>query len=129
MARLFNPADMCAPQGAYTHGAEVQVGERMVYFSGQVGLSASGELPLDFANQIRNIYSNIETILSDVGMDFGNLVKMTTYMVGRDNLPAMRTLRSDLLGDHKPAHTLLVISGLASPEFLIEVEGFAAAAP
>ncbi len=129
MPRLFNPKDMSAPLAAYTHGVEVQPTERMIFFSGQVGIDKSGNLPSDFESQFRNVFDNIRAILLDADMDFENLIKLTTYMVGRDNLDEMRKLRLDLMEGHKPAHTLLVISGLASPDFFLEVEGFAAQGP
>ena len=44
----------------------------------------------------------------------------------REDAPKMRDIRKSFLGEHRPAHTLLFISGLAYPELLIEVEGIAA---
>ena len=73
-----------------------------------------------------SLYRNIEAVLKDADMGLNDLVKLTTYLVSRDDLDDMRRIRKEILGDHKPAHTLLLISGLTFPEFLIEVEGFAA---
>lgn len=128
MPRFFNPEAMSAPMNPYTHGIEVAPDERLVFFSGQVGVDASGKIKPDFEGQIRQIYENIESILDNANMGLGDLVKLTTYLVSRDNLDDMRRLRKEILGNHKPGHTLLIISGLAYPEFLIEVEGFAAKA-
>ena len=60
-------------------------------------------------------------------MDLTNLVKMTTYITDRKNLEAMRDIRKEILGNHKPAHTLVIAAGLAFEEYLIEVECIAAA--
>ncbi|MFP6712966.1 MAG: RidA family protein [Rhodospirillales bacterium] len=125
MARLFNPEALGAPAGPYTHGAEVQAGERMIFFSGQVGADTDGNIPEDIAGQTRNAYSNIEAILTEADMEMTDLVKMTTYLVRSEDLAAFRDMRNEILGDFMPAHTLLVISGLARPEFLVEIEGFA----
>ena len=128
MPRFYNPAAMNAPFNPYTHGIEVQRDERLVFFSGQVGADASGAIKPDFEGQIRQIYAHIEIILADADMALSDLAKLTTYLVSRDDLDDMRRLRAEILGDHKPGHTLLLISGLAYPEFRIEVEGFAAKA-
>ena len=125
MARLYNPKIMGAPAGPYPHGAEVQAGERMIFFSGQVGADFEGNIPADIEGQMRNAYANIEAILTEAGMALTDLVKMTTYLVRSDDITAFREVRNDILGDFKPAHTLLVIAGLARPEFLVEIEGFA----
>jgi enamine deaminase RidA (YjgF/YER057c/UK114 family) len=128
MARLFNPVTLGAPAAPYTHGAEVQAGERMIFFSGQVGADTDGNIPDTIEGQMKNVFSNIEAILTDAGMELSDLVKMTSYLVREEDLEGFRDARDDILGDFKPAHTLLVISRLARPEFLIEIEGFAAKA-
>lgn len=126
MPRFFDPKDMCQPFNAYSQGAEVKPGSRMIFFAGQVGADINGNIPESFEDQISQTYANIGIILKDAGMGFGNLVKMTTFLIRREDAPKMRAIRSSFLGDHRPAHTLLFVSGLAFPEFLIEVEGFAA---
>ncbi len=126
MPRYINPAEMCEPFNPHRHGAEVTAGSRLIFFAGQVGADQEGNVPGDFESQINNTYRNIGTILNDAGMDFDNLVKLTTFLINPDDGPKMREIRKSYLGEHKPAHTLLYISGLAYPEFLIEVEGFAA---
>lgn len=126
MPRFFNPKDMCQPFNPYSQGAEVQPGSRLIYFAGQVGADINGSIPESFEDQIRQTYENIGTILKDAGMGFDNLVKMTTFLIRREDAPKMREIRSSFLGNHRPAHTLLFVSGLAFPEFLVEVEGFAA---
>ncbi len=127
MTRFFNPETICQPFNPYTHGAEIEPGSRLVYFAGQVGADINGDVPPGFEDQTRGTYQNIEAILKDADMDLSNLVKLTTFLTDRENLPRMRDVRKEMLGDHKPAHTLLIVAGLAYPEFLIEVEGFAAA--
>ncbi|MGI9381047.1 MAG: RidA family protein [Methyloligellaceae bacterium] len=125
MPRFYNPASIRAPFSNYTHGVEVPAGARTVYFSGQLGVDPQGNVPEDFAGQLRNVYANIEAILKDGGMELSDLIKMTSFMIRREDIPVAREIRKEVFGDLKPAHTLLLISGLASPEFLIEVEGFA----
>ncbi len=126
MPRFFNPAEMCEPFNPYSHGAEVRAGGRLIFLAGQVGVTPDGTMPEDFETQTENIYRNIEAILKDAGMGFENVVKLTTFIIDPDDLPKMREIRKIFLGDHRPAHTLLCVSRLADPEFLIEVEGVAA---
>tara|TARA_B100001971_G_C18035580_1_gene454841 strand:- start:292 stop:678 length:387 start_codon:yes stop_codon:yes gene_type:complete len=126
MPRFFNPENMCTPFNPYSHGAEIKAGSRIIYFAGQVGADAGGDVAPEFEEQIAQTYQNIGIILNDAGMKFDNLVKLTTFLIRREDAPKMREIRKSFLGEHKPAHTLLFVSGLAYPEFLIEVEGLAA---
>ncbi len=126
MPRFFNPPTVREPLNPYSHGAEVRAGSRLIFLAGQVGVTPDGTLPEDFETQTENTYRNIEAILKDAGMGFDNIVKLTTFIINPDDLPKMREIRKIFLGDHRPAHTLLCVSRLAYPEFLIEVEGVAA---
>ncbi len=124
--RFFNPQSITPPFNAYSHGAEVPSGSKLLFMSGQVGSDLEGNIAPDFESQIRKTYSNIEEVLKGADMDLGNLVKVTTFLTDRINLSAMREIRNEILGDHNPAHTLLIVSGLAYENFLIEVECVAA---
>ena len=127
MTRFFNPEAIVPPHNAYSHGAELAAGTRLLYMSGQVGSEKDGSIAPDFEAQMRRTYANIEEILKGAGMGLQNLVKVTTFLTGREYLTDMRRIRSDILGGHRPAHTLLIVAGLAYEEFLIEVECVAAA--
>lgn len=126
MPRFFNPPSVCEPLNAYSHAAEVHAGGRLIYLAGQAGVATDGSIPEDFETQTENTYRNIEAILNDAGMGLENIIKATTFILDPDNLPKMRDIRNRILGDHRPAHTLLVVSRLAYPEFQIEVECVAA---
>ena len=126
--RFFDPQNVSTRPIPYSHGAEVEAGSKLLYMSGQVGRGLpDGDILPDFEAQIRQTYANIEAVLDGAGMDLTNLVKMTTYITDRKNLEAMREIRREILGDHKPAHTLVIAAGLAFEEYLIEVDCIAAA--
>ena len=126
--RFYDPQNVSTRIIPYSHGAEVEAGSALLFMAGKVGRSVpDGEILPDFEAQVRQTYVNIEAVLDGAGMDLTNLVKMTTYLTDRKNLEAMREIRREILGDHKPAHTLVIAAGLAFEEYLIEVDCIAAA--
>ena len=72
------------------------------------------------------VYSNITTILKACGMGLENLVKLTIFLTDADYIDAWRAAQKEALGNVVPASTLLIVSRLARPEFLVEVEAVAA---
>jgi enamine deaminase RidA (YjgF/YER057c/UK114 family) len=61
-----------------------------------------------------------------VGGSLDNVVKTTTFITDLKNVPALRDVRGKYLDSRRPpANTLLVVSSLARPELMIEVEAIA----
>ena len=111
-----------------TQMVEIQ-GARMIYLSGQTPADASYKVrSADFREQAHAVYDNIEIALRAAGATFDNIVKTTTYLTDAANIPLLRDVRSERYRNLKaaPANTLLVVSRLAEPEFLIEIDVVAA---
>src|SRR5690606_31290319 len=128
MNRLFNPKSIAAPLGAYSHGVEVPPNARWLHIAGQVGIKPDGTLAEGAEGQCEQIWRNIDAILKDAGMGIRDLVRINTFLVRPEDIPVARTVRAKYLDGHEPASTLLVISRLAGPELLMEIEAVAAKA-
>jgi 2-iminobutanoate/2-iminopropanoate deaminase len=129
MHRRFNPSTMAAPLGAYSHGIEVAKDCRWVFVSGQLGIAEDGALAEGAERQADLAWSNVVRVLAAAGMTVADLVKVTTFVVDRSLIPAVRAARQRYMpGPDFPSTTFLVVAGLARPEFLIEIEAIAASA-
>jgi enamine deaminase RidA (YjgF/YER057c/UK114 family) len=122
----INP-DTVRPPNGYNHAIEVRNPERRVVIAGQVGMRLDGSIPDDGPAQIAQALANLTAILTATGMTTANLVKTTVFLTDRALLPAFRAERARVLGDLVPASTLLFVSGLADPRFVVEIEGEAVA--
>jgi enamine deaminase RidA (YjgF/YER057c/UK114 family) len=123
--KIHNPPNV-APGTGYSHGIELAPNARLLYLAGQLGLAADGKMAPDIKGQAEQAWRNLGSVLEAAGMSYANLVKVTHFLVRREDLPAYREVRARFLGSHAPASTLLVISSLARPDALIEVEAVAA---
>lgn len=126
--KTYNPEGVAAPISTYSHAIEVPPGARWLTVSGQVGIDVNGELAPDAAGQSDTIWRNIVTILEDAGMGVADIVKMTAYLVDPADLAAYGAARTKYLGEHRPASTLVYVSGLVKPGMKVEVEVQAARA-
>jgi enamine deaminase RidA (YjgF/YER057c/UK114 family) len=124
--RDINAADGPAPAGQYTQAVEVTGATRTLYVSGQVGVAADGSIPDDAMAQSTLAWRNLQAQLRAAGMMLDNLVKTTTIVPDRADLAAVRAGRAAVLGDHRPASTLIV-GGLSNPAWKVEVEAIAVA--
>jgi enamine deaminase RidA (YjgF/YER057c/UK114 family) len=126
MIKSHTPPGVAAPAALYVHGMEVPDNARWLFISGQIGVHPDGRPGADAREQAELIWRNIAAILKSAGMELNDIVKVTTYSTSAQHLPALREVRERVLAGHLPASTLLVISGLARPELLVEVEAYAA---
>jgi 2-iminobutanoate/2-iminopropanoate deaminase len=123
---IHNPPTVPAGAG-YSHGIELPPNARVVYCAGQLGLKLDGSFASnEIRGQAEQAWRNVGAVLRAAGMGYENIVKLTHYLVRREDLPGYREVRAQFLGKLAPASTLLVISALARPEALIEVEVVAA---
>jgi 2-iminobutanoate/2-iminopropanoate deaminase len=128
MNRIHNPKSIAAPGGRYSHAVEVPPNARWLYVSGQVGTAPDGTVPTGFPEQVANCWRNILAILDDAGMAIGDIVKVTVFLTRDSDVAAYREARDRIIGDVRPASTLVVISRLVTPAFLVEIEAVAAKA-
>jgi enamine deaminase RidA (YjgF/YER057c/UK114 family) len=127
---FINPKALLAPPG-YSHVAKINQGT-MVYLAGQVPCDASGKLvgAGNVEAQAEQVYSNIKIAIGAAGGTMADIVKLTSYIVAEvdpANVPKLRAIRDRYVNaEHPPASTLVYISRLAQPGWLIEIEAVAA---
>ena len=127
-----NPPTLSQPLGLYSQVCTVN-SSNLIFLAGQVAVDEHGDLVgnNDISAQVTQIYKNIGDALDSANAKFENIVQFTTYIVGSDNIPAFLEKRNSIvnniypLGDFPPS-TLLVVAGLADPEYLAEVTAIAA---
>ena len=124
--KTYNPTTIAPPFARYSHAVEVPAGARLLYLAGQVGVTPEGEVPSDAETQIELAWKNILAILDEAGMGPENLVKVNVYIVGGVEVSLHRAVRDRMLGEVAPASTLIRVAGLASPDWLVEIDGVAA---
>jgi reactive intermediate/imine deaminase len=124
--RYLNPSTIAHPTG-YTRVVEA-VGARTFYISGQVALDASGNVvgEGDMRAQAHQVFENLHAALQAIGAGFGDVVKLTIFVVDMTQLPAVREVRDQYVRQEQlPASTAVEVRRLAREEFLIEVEAVA----
>jgi enamine deaminase RidA (YjgF/YER057c/UK114 family) len=124
--RQLKPAGVAPPFSHYSHGVEVGAGARWLHISGQVGIDPDGRLATDAAGQMELAWRNVLAILEDARMGPRDLVKVTAFLVRGSDTPLYREVRDRMLDGAEPASTLLIVAGLAHPDWLVEIEAIAA---
>lgn len=128
--RRLNPPGLGPPPG-YSQVVEAQA-RRIIFIAGQTALDSEGALvgKDDFAAQVDQVFRNLAVALEAIGFTAANLVKLTVFVRDMENLGAYREARNRFFATVSPpaapAITLVEVSKLYGPEFLIEIEAVAA---
>ena len=123
------PKQVIQPQGlpkppTYSH--VVKAGNT-VYIAGQVAQDAQGQLVGigDVEAQAVRVFENLKLALASVNATFDDVVKITVFVTDARLRDKIGEVRARYLKEPFPASTFLVVSGLARPELLLEIEATA----
>ena len=129
--RHSNPAGMTQP-AAYSQVVEVNGPHRLVFVAGQTGVDAGGKAAQGFRAQAEQAFTNIKTALASVGGSMDHVVRLTTYLTDiQQDADIYREVRASFLTNKSalPASTLVQVTRLADPSYLIEVDATAILPP
>ena len=122
----FNAPGLFEPP-TYTQGIRVTQAQTILFLSGQVAYTPEGGVafPGDFTAQARGAYQAIQALVESQGGTLANVIKITTYLTDMRYRVDLAPIREEFFGKKGPASTLIEISSLAHPDWMIEIEAIA----
>ena len=128
--RPFNTRDTYPEQNLDNDLCQAVVAGNTVYLRGQIGqdLDTSASVGAgDIEAQAEQAMANIDLLLREAGSRLEDIVKVVVYLVDpRYREPVYRVMGRWLKGVH-PVSTGIVVSALARPEWLVEIDATAVA--
>lgn len=126
MNKFHNPPTIAPPyKNIYSHAVETPSSSRTLYMSGQLGIEPNGATAEGIERQSELVMENMKAVLAAAGMSFRDLVKLNAYFLKVEHVPAFAAVRARHLEGARPAMTTVVVSALAAPAWLIEVDAVA----
>jgi enamine deaminase RidA (YjgF/YER057c/UK114 family) len=127
--KVIAPRQLTAPLGLYSHGMVVPAGE-LVIVAGQVGTGPSGGVAGDIVAQSRQALENVRAVVEAAGCTMHDVVRLQTFLTRAEDIPGFLKARQEVFAEHLadgpyPPNTLLIVSRLVRPEFLVEIEAMA----
>lgn len=111
----------------YTQAIKVTGADSVLFLSGQVAYDAAGgvEHAGDFKGQARAAFKAVEALATAAGGDLSNVIKYTIFVTDMRYRNDYAIVRQEFYPERFPASTLVEISALAHPDWLIEIEAIA----
>ena len=111
--------DLPAPVSHYCHA--VRANDR-VWISGMVGIRNDGSVPENVEEQFQIAMNCLDSALRAAGGRPEHIVKVQVFLTDVNDRAKINPLRENYFGTHRPASTLVEVSGLISPELKVEIE-------
>jgi enamine deaminase RidA (YjgF/YER057c/UK114 family) len=127
MLKTRNPSTIAPSAAMYSHSVEIPWNARWLFTAGQVGVQPDGTIPEGFELQHDQIWKNTLAILTDAGMGPEDIVRLNVYSTDPEGRKYLKVHREKYLKPgHIPASTWVVVSRLANPKWVVEMETVAA---
>ena len=95
----------------------------LVFVSGTTGYDyATMILPDDPAEQARNIFRTISTVLEEAGSSLAHAVRAQYFVTDRSYCEPVLGVCGEVFGEIRPAAGIYIVSGLLKPEMKVEIE-------
>jgi enamine deaminase RidA (YjgF/YER057c/UK114 family) len=126
MAKVIQPKSLADPRPRYSQGIQVD-GGKLLFIAGQTASDKDGNVvgKGDIEAQTRQVFKNLSAVLEEAGGRLDNLVMTTTYITDRKYREGYNRVRMDQYKGNVPTSTLVIVTGLANPDYLIEINGVA----
>ena len=113
---------------AYAYSHAVRMGD-LVFVAGEVARDRNGALvgKGDVRTQTEQVFENLKAVLEAAGSGLDKVGKVTVLTTSLEYRPIIHEIRSRVFQEvgHLPASTLAVVTSLADPDWLIEIEAIA----
>jgi enamine deaminase RidA (YjgF/YER057c/UK114 family) len=124
---ILQPEGWAKPRG-YSNGIAAE--GRVIFVAGQIGWNAACEFESDdLVAQVGQALANIVAVLAEAGVRPDRIARMTWYVKDKHAyLAASREIGDvyrEIIGDHYPAMTLIVVADLLEDQALVEIEATA----
>ena len=81
-----------------------------------------GEPPADAYSQARRCLEIIATALAEAGTAPEHVVRTRTFLLDVKDAGEVGRAHGEMFGEIRPASTMIVVSGLLDPRWLVEIE-------
>lgn len=116
------------PSGHFSHATAVEARGRLVFISGMTARRADGTIAGigDIEAQTRQVCENLKAAVEEAGGTMADICRVDVFVRNIEQFEAIHKVRREYFPAPAPASTLVEVSKLASPDYLIEINAIAA---
>ena len=125
--RQIVSAGLAQPSGVFSHATTIAAKGTMGFVSGMVAKRPDGTIAGigDITEQTRQVCENLRAVMAEAGGTLDDICRVDVYVRNMEHFPLIHEVRRQYFTEPLPASTMVEISKMTSPEYLIEISAIA----
>lgn len=118
---------LAKPNGHFAQATVVEARGRLLFISGMTARKADGTIAGigDVSEQTRQVCENLKAAVEAAGGTLDDIARVDVYIRNMEHFPAIHKVRQEYFKGTPPASTMVEITKMTSPEYLIEMNAIA----
>lgn len=115
------------PSGHFSQAISVEAKGRLVFISGMTARRSDGSIAGigDIEAQTRQVCENLKSAVEAAGGTMDDIVRVDVYVRNMEHFDQIHKVRREYFGAPPPASTMVEVTKMVSPEYLIEINAIA----
>jgi 2-iminobutanoate/2-iminopropanoate deaminase len=119
------------PMGHFSQAIEVDAKGKLVFISGMTARRADGTIAGigEIEAQTRQVCENIKAAVEAAGGTMDDICRVDVYVRNIEHFERIHQVRREYFKSPPPASTMVEVTKMVSPEYLIEINAIALVSP
>jgi 2-iminobutanoate/2-iminopropanoate deaminase len=119
------------PSGVFSHATVIEASGRLVFVSGMTARRPDGSIAGigDITEQTRQVCENVKSAVEGAGGTLDDVCRVDVYVRNMEHFDAIHKVRAQYFKPPLPASTMVEVTKMTSPDYLIEISAIAVIPP
>jgi 2-iminobutanoate/2-iminopropanoate deaminase len=116
-----------SPNGVFSQATAIEATGRLVFVSGMTARKPDGTIAGigDISEQTRQVCENVQAAVREAGGTLDDVCRVDVYVRNMEDFAKIHAVRAQYFAEPLPASTMVEVSKLAHPDYLIEISAIA----
>ena len=118
---------LARPSGRFSQATAIEAEGRLVFISGMTARRADGGIvgKGDIEAQTRQVCENLRAAVEAAGGTMADICRVDVHVRNMEHFEIIHRVRGEYFAEPLPASTMVEVTKMTSPEFLIEISAIA----
>jgi len=127
MKQQITTDKLAVPNGHFSQATTIEATGKLVFISGMTARTRDGSIAGigDIEVQTRQVCENVKAAVEAAGGTLDDIVRVDVYVRNMEHFQIIHKVRREYFNEPVPASTMVEVSKMTSPDYLIEITAIA----